>query len=428
MQEIICPHCNKAFKIDESGFADIVKQIRDHQFEEEIQNRLQIAEREKESALQLVEANLRGKLQEYIAKKEQEVALLKANSAADLEKKLAEKELKIAEMQASIQNAELQKSLSVQSAVQKIQEERDQLKIHLVQTESEKQRAILTLKEQYSSDLKLKDELIKVKEEEIKLHKDMKLRLSTKMLGETLEQHCKIQFDMVHNMAFPRATFEKDNDAKSGSKGDFVYREVDENGDEILSIMFEMKNEGDETATKKKNEDFFDKLDKDRKEKNCEYAILVSLLEKDNEFYNSGIVDVSHKYSNMLVIRPQFFIQIISILRKSGLDSLKYKAELSLMKRQNIDITHFEDNIRKFKEDFGYNYNQASKKFHSAIDSIDKSIANLQKVKEELLSSDKNLRIANEKAEKLTIKRLTHGNPTMKAKFNEVSSSEEEGE
>lgn len=419
MQEIICPHCKKAFKIDESGFADIVKQIRDHQFEEEIQNRLQIAEREKESAVQLVEANLRNKLQEYVAKKEQEIAQMKANSESTLIQKLAEKDIKIAEMQSSIQNADMQKSLSVQEALQQIKEERDQLKISLAQKESEAQVALISLREKHNSDLKLKDELIKSKEEEIKLHKDFKLKLSTKMLGETLEQHCKIQFDMVHNLAFPRATFEKDNDAKSGTKGDFVYREVDENGDEILSIMFEMKNEGDETATKKKNEDFFEKLDKDRKEKKCEYAILVSLLERENDYYETGIVDVSHKYPNMFVVRPQFFIQIISILRKSGLDSLKYKAELSMMKRQNIDITNFEENIRKFKDDFGYNYNQASKKFHSAIDSIDKSIANLQKVKEELLSSDKNLRIANEKAEKLTIKRLTHGNPTMKAKFDE---------
>ncbi|MHA8050781.1 DUF2130 domain-containing protein [Aquirufa sp. ROCK-SH2] len=426
MQEIICPHCKKAFKIDESGFADIVKQIRDHQFEEEIQNRLQIAEREKESAVQLVEANLRNKLQEYVAKKEQEIAQMKANSESALIQKLAEKDIKIAEMQSSIQNAEMQKSLSVQEALQQIKEERDQLKISLAQKESEAQVALISLREKYNSDLKLKDELIKSKEEEIKLHKDFKLKLSTKMLGETLEQHCKIQFDMVHNLAFPRATFEKDNDAKSGTKGDFVYREVDENGDEILSIMFEMKNEGDETATKKKNEDFFEKLDKDRKEKKCEYAILVSLLERENDYYETGIVDVSHKYPNMFVVRPQFFIQIISILRKSGLDSLKYKAELSMMKRQNIDITNFEENIRKFKDDFGYNYNQASKKFHSAIDSIDKSIANLQKVKEELLSSDKNLRIANEKAEKLTIKRLTHGNPTMKAKFDENAKEGEE--
>lgn len=426
MQEIICPHCKKAFKIDESGFADIVKQIRDHQFEEEIQNRLQIAEREKESAVQLVEANLRNKLQEYVAKKEQEIAQMKANSESTLIQKLAEKDIKIAEMQSSIQNADMQKSLSVQEALQQIKEERDQLKISLAQKESEAQVALISLREKHNSDLKLKDELIKSKEEEIKLHKDFKLKLSTKMLGETLEQHCKIQFDMVHNLAFPRATFEKDNDAKSGTKGDFVYREVDENGDEILSIMFEMKNEGDETATKKKNEDFFEKLDKDRKEKKCEYAILVSLLERENDYYETGIVDVSHKYPNMFVVRPQFFIQIISILRKSGLDSLKYKAELSMMKRQNIDITNFEENIRKFKDDFGYNYNQASKKFHSAIDSIDKSIANLQKVKEELLSSDKNLRIANEKAEKLTIKRLTHGNPTMKAKFDENAKEGEE--
>ena len=421
MQEIICPHCNKAFKIDESGFADIVKQIRDHQFEEEIQNRLQIAEREKESAVQLVEANLRGKLQEYISKKDQEVAQLKSHAAAELAQKLAEKELKIAEMQASIKNADLQKDLSVKTAVQQIQDERNQLKMDLLKVESEKQLAVLSLKEQHNADLRLKDEIIKFKEEEIQLHKDMKLKLSTKLIGETLEQHCKIQFDMVHNLAFPRASFEKDNDAKTGTKGDFIYRELDDQGNEILSIMFEMKNEGDETATKKRNEDFFDKLDKDRKEKQCEYAILVSLLEKENDFYNSGIVDVSHKYPNMLVIRPQFFIQIISILRKAGLDSLKYKAELSMIKNQNIDITNFEKKIQEFKDGVAYNYSLAQKKFLEAIDNINKSIKDLEKTRDALISSENNLRLANDKTDGLTIKKLTHGNPTMKEKFKEAS-------
>jgi len=421
MQEIICPHCKKAFKIDESGFADIVKQIRDHQFEEEIQNRLQIAEREKESAVQLVEANLRGKLQEYISKKDQEVAQLKSNAAAELAQKLAEKESKIAEMQASINTADLQKDLSVQTAVQQIQEERNQLKMDLLKVESEKQLTVLSMKEQHNADLRLKDEIIKFKEEEIQLHKDLKLKLSTKLIGETLEQHCKIQFDMVHNLAFPRASFEKDNDAKTGTKGDFIYRELDDQGNEILSIMFEMKNEGDETATKKRNEDFFDKLDKDRKEKQCEYAILVSLLEKDNDFYNSGIVDVSHKYPNMLVIRPQFFIQIISILRKSGLDSLKYKAELSMIKNQNIDITNFEKKIQEFKDGVAYNYSLAQKKFLEAIENINKSIKDLERTRDALVNSENNLRLANDKTDGLTIKKLTHGNPTMKEKFKEVS-------
>ncbi len=420
MQEIICPHCRKAFKIDESGFADIVKQIRDHQFEEEIQQRLQIAEREKESALQLAESNLRIKFQEYLSKKEQEISQLKAQASADLTQKLADKDKTIIEMQAKIQQAELDKALSVKNALEAIKEERDLLKIKLADKEKDAKVELMTLQEKHNSDLRLKDEIIKMKEEEVQLHKDMKLKLSTKMLGESLEQHCKIQFDMVHNMAFPRATFEKDNDAKTGTKGDFIYREVDENGVEILSIMFEMKNEGDETATKKKNEDFLEKLDKDRREKKCEYAILVSLLEKENEYYESGIVDMSHRYPNMFVIRPQFFIQMISILRKSGMSALKYKSELENIKSQNIDITNFENKIQEFKEGVAYNYTLAQKKFFEAIEHIDKSIKELQKTREALISSENNLRLANDKTDNLTIKKLTHNNPTMKAKFKDA--------
>lgn len=420
MQEIICPHCKKAFKIDESGFADIVKQIRDHQFEEEIQNRLQIAEREKATAIQLAESKLRQQIQVELSNKNQEIERLKAQAETNLIQKLAEKDRTIAEMSAKIEQAEIAKSLSVKEALEAIKEERDQLKIDLAKKVSEAQTAIVSLREKHASDLRLKDEIIKMKEEEVQLHKDMKLKLSTKMLGETLEQHCKTQFDLVHNLAFPRATFEKDNDAKTGTKGDFIYRELDENGVEILSIMFEMKNEGDETATKKKNEDFLEKLDKDRREKNCEYAILVSLLEKDNEYYESGIVDMSHRYPNMFVIRPQFFIQMISILRKSGLDALKYKVELAQVKNQNIDITNFEKKIQEFKEGVAYNYTLAQKKFFEAIDHIDKSIKELQKTREALISSENNLRLANDKTENLTIKKLTHNNPTMKAKFKEA--------
>ena len=420
MQEIICPNCKKAFKIDESGFAEIVKQIRDHQFEEEINHRLQVAEREKEAALQIAESNLRIKFQEYLSKKEQEIVQLKAQAATDLTQKLADKERIILEMQSKIQQAEMDKALSVNAALDTIKQERDQLKIALANKESESQVAIITLKEQHHSDLRLKDEIIKMKDAEVQLHKDLKLKLSTKMLGESLEQHCKIQFDMVHNLAFPNAIFEKDNDAKSGTKGDFIFRENDENGNEILSIMFEMKNEGDETPTKKKNDDFLEKLDKDRREKKCEYAILVSLLEKENDYYETGIVDVSHKFPNMFVIRPQFFIQIISILRKSGLASLKYKAELASVKSQNIDITNFDNKILEFKEGVAYNYSLAQKKFFEAIDHIDKSIKELQKTREALISSENNLRLANDKTENLTIKKLTHNNPTMKAKFKEA--------
>ncbi len=420
MQEIVCPNCLKVFKIDESGFADIVKQIRDHQFEEEIQQRLQIAEREKESALQLVESNLRIKFQEYLSKKEQEIVQLKAQAATDLTQKLADKDREISEMKNTIQQAETEKALAISNALEALKEERNQLKIDLAKKDSEAQSAMVSLRDKFTSDLKLKDEIIKMKEEEVQLHKDMKLKLSTKMLGETLEIHCKTQFDLVHNMAFPRATFEKDNDAKSGTKGDFIYREVDENGVELLSIMFEMKNEGDETVTKKKNEDFLEKLDKDRREKNCEYAILVSLLERDNEYYESGIVDMSHRYKNMFVIRPQFFIQMISILRKSGMSALKYKSELENIKSKNIDITNFEAKIQEFKDGVSYNYTLAQKKFFEAIDHIDKSIKELQKTREALISSENNLRLANDKTENLTIKKLTHNNPTMKAKFKEA--------
>ena len=275
-----------------------------------------------------------------------------------------------------------------------------------------------SLKQQFSNELKTKDEIIKYKDEEIARVKEMKQRLSTKMLGESLEQHCEIEFNKLRSTAFQRAYFEKDNDASSGSKGDFIYRESDEFGTEIISIMFEMKNEGEETATKKKNEDFLKELDKDRTEKKCEYAVLVSMLESDSELYNTGIVDMSYKYPKMYVVRPQFFIPIITLLRNAAMSSLKYKAELALVKSQNIDITNFEDKMTTFKEGFARNYDLASRKFKEAIDEIDKTISHLQKTKDALLSSENNLRLANEKAEDLTIKKLTHGNPTMKAKFD----------
>jgi hypothetical protein len=281
-----------------------------------------------------------------------------------------------------------------------------------------------SLNEKFQNDLKTKDDIIKMKDEEIALRKDMKLKLSTKMIGETLEQHCEIEFNKLRATAFPNAYFEKDNDSKSGSKGDFIFREADGAGNEIISIMFEMKNEGDETATKKRNEDFLKELDKDRSEKNCEYAVLVTLLESDNELYNSGIVDVSYKYPKMYVVRPQFFIPIITLLRNAALNSLKYKAELALMRNQNIDITNFEDKINAFKDGFAKNYELASRKFQTAIEEIDKTIIHLQKTKEALLSSENNLRLTNNKAEDLTYKKLTHGNPTMKAKFDELKGGE----
>lgn len=417
MNEIICPNCKKVFKVDEAGFAEILKQVRDHQFQEELQERLRLAEKEKESAIKLAESNVWNSLQKDLAEKDRKLAELKAKSESELAKKLAEKESLIADMKSKIQNAELEKKIQVSEAIKKIEKERDNLENKLKSKETEKQLLEKTLNEKFTAALQTKDDIIKMKEEEIALRKDMKQRLSTKMLGETLEQHCEIEFNKLRATAFKNAFFEKDTDSSSGSKGDYIYRETDESGNEIVSIMFEMKNEGDETATKKKNEDFFKELDKDRAEKKCEYAVLVSLLEKDNELYNQGIVDVSYKYDKMYVVRPQFFIPIITLLRNAALNSMKYKAELSLIRSQNIDITNFEEKINTFKEGFARNYELASRKFNDAIESIDKTIKHLQKTKEALLSSENNLRLANNKAGDLTIKKLTHGNPTMKAKF-----------
>ncbi len=418
MNEIICPNCKKAFKVDEAGFADIVKQVRDHQFEEELQNRLNLAENEKVNAVKLAEANLKNVLQEDLAKKDREISDLKAKNELHLSQELAKKQAEIAEMKSAIQNAELEKKLTVAEAIKVIEKQRDDLANDLKNREIEKQLLEKSLQEKFSVELKTKDDIIKLKDEEIALRKDMKLKLSTKMIGETLEQHCEAEFNKLRATGFQNAYFEKDNDSRSGSKGDFIYREMDDAGNEIISIMFEMKNEGDETATKKRNEDFFKELDKDRTEKKCEYAVLVSLIEAESELYNTGIVDVSHKYGKMYVVRPQFFIPIITLLRNAAMNSLKYKAELNLMRNQNIDITNFEEKIDAFKEGFARNYELASRKFTTAIEEIDKTIIHLQKTKEALLSSENNLRLANNKAEDLTIKKLTHGNPTMKAKFD----------
>ncbi len=317
-------------------------------------------------------------------------------------------------MKSKINNAELEKKLAVKDALSPIEKERDEFKSKLQNKDNEIQIRETSLKDKYENELRSKDEIIEQ-------YKDMKIKLSTKMVGETLEQHCEIEFNKLRATAFQNAYFEKDNDSRTGSKGDYIYRETDESGTEIVSIMFEMKNESDMTTTKHKNEDFLQELDKDRLEKKCEYAVLVSLLEVGNDLYNVGIVDVSHKYTKMYVVRPQFFIPVITLLRNAAMNSLKYKAELALVKSQNIDITNFEDNIDKFKEGFAKNYDLASRKFKTAIEEIDKTIDHLQKTKEALLSSENNLRLANNKAEDLTIKRLTHGNPTMIAKFDELS-------
>lgn len=431
MNEIICPHCHKAFKVDEAGYADILKQVRDHQFEEELQNRLALAEKDKQSAIQIAEAKVREALQEQLTQKETAIAKLKSDAAVELAQKLAQKEAEVAQLKAEktneltqlkaqLDNAEVAKKLAITEAVQKIEKERDTLLNEVKTKELEKENIENSLKQQFQTELKNKDEIIKIKDEEIAFRKDMKAKLSTKMIGETLEQHCETEFNKLRATAFQNAYFEKDNDARSGSKGDFIYKETDEAGNEIISIMFEMKNEGDETATKKKNEDFFKELDKDRNEKKCEYAVLVTMLEAESEYYNTGIVDVSHKYPKMYVVRPQFFIPIITLLRNAAMNSLKYKAELALVRNQNIDITNFEEKMNKFKEGFARNYDLASRKFKEAIDGIDKTIKELEKTKAALMSSENNLRLANEKTEELTIKKLTHGNPTMKAKFDEL--------
>jgi hypothetical protein len=421
MNEIKCPHCQKVFKVDEAGFADILKQVRDHQFEAEIHQRLALAEKEKESAIKLAEANIKNALQEQLARKDRELAELKAKKEAEFSHKLSQKENELLQLKAKIESAEVEKKLAVSEAIKKIEKERDDLANAVRLKETEKELLKKSLTEQYLAELKEKDAIIKHKDEEIAIRKDLKSKLSTKMIGETLEQHCETEFNKLRATAFQKAYFEKDNDASTGSKGDFIYREFDDAGNEIISIMFEMKNEGDETATKKRNEDFFRELHRDRTEKNCEYAILVSLLEAESEYYNTGIVDVSYKYPKMYVVRPQFFIPIITLLRNAAMNSMQYKAELALVKSQNIDITNFEEKINKFKEGFARNYELASRKFKDAIDGIDKTIKELEKTKAALLSSENNLRLANEKTEDLTIKKLTHGNPTMKAKFDELN-------
>ena len=421
MNEIICPNCKKAFNIDEAGFADLLKQVRDHQFEEEILNRLAFAEKEKESAVKLAEANVRNALQENLSKKDRELSELKAQSEMALAEKLNKKDAEIAQLRARMESVEVEKKLAVNEAVQKVEKERDHLANDLKTKELEKQNLESSLKHQFTTELQNKDAIIKYKDEEISRVKDMKLKLSTKMLGETLEQHCENEFNKLRATAFQRAYFEKDNDSKTGSKGDYIYKENDASGNEIISIMFEMKNEGDETATKKKNDDFLKELDKDRNEKKCEYAVLVSLLEAESDYYNSGIVDVSHKYPKMYVVRPQFFIPMITLLRNAAMNSIQYKAELALVRSQNIDITTFEEKMNTFKEGFARNYDLASRKFKDAIDGIDKTIKELEKTKSALLSSENNLRLANEKTEDLTIKKLTHNNPTMKAKFDELN-------
>ncbi|AHB41953.1 hypothetical protein RAAC3_TM7C00001G0080 [Candidatus Saccharibacteria bacterium RAAC3_TM7_1] len=394
MNEIICPHCKKAFKIDEAGFADILKQVRDHTFEKELHDRITLLERDKESAVKLAEEKTKNELQTESAKKDAEIAKLVAK----------------------LDSAETEKELALTQAINKIEKERDELANKLQNKDIENKLLESSLKDKHANEIKTKDEMIAY-------YKDMKAKLSTKMVGETLEQHCEYEFNRLRATAFPNAYFEKDNDSSTGSKGDYIYRETDEASNEIISIMFEMKNEGDETATKKRNEDFLKELDKDRIEKKCEYAVLVSLLEADNELYNGGIVDVSHKYPKMYVVRPQFFIPIITLLRNAAMNSMQYKSELAIVKAQNIDITNFEESLETAKNAFARNYDLAGKKFVTAIEGIDKTIKQLEKTKEALLSSENNFRLANDKLQQTTVKRLTKNNPTMQAKFDELKNS-----
>lgn len=463
MNDIICPHCGKAFKIDEAGYADILKQVRDSDFEHQLHERLELAERDKQSAVELARAQLSAQLQKQGAEREAEIQRLKAQLEAgevarqlavaqalsdvekqrdalaseldkarqetqtvrqlaeaqrmsDLQKTAASKDSEIQGLKARLAETELLQKLAIAEALATVEKQRDEVQVSLAQARLEKQLAEQSLKERYEVQIKDRDDAIE-------RLRDMKARLSTKMVGETLEQHCETEFNRIRATAFPRAYFEKDNDASTGSKGDYIFRDTDESGTEIVSIMFEMKNESDATAAKKRNEDFLKELDKDRTEKGCEYAVLVSLLEPDSELYNTGIVDVFHRYPKMYVVRPQFFMPIITLLRNAAMNAVKYKTELALVKAQNIDITNFENQLESFKSAFGRNYDLAAGHFQKAIAEIDKSIDHLQKTKDSLLGADRNLRLANDKAQDVTIKKLTKGNPTMAAKFAELKNA-----
>jgi len=427
MHEIKCPNCGKTFNLDETDYADILNQVRNEAFEKALAERLVLAEKDKETAIKLAETKIASEMDKSVAKKDAEIERLKTELKtntelvqttvkSELKDEISKKDTEIAQLRESLKAADIAKQLALKEAIGIIEKERDDLKRSLEVKETEQKLLESSLKEKYEIQIKDRDDAIE-------RLKDMKTKLSTKMVGETLEQHCEIEFTKIRSAAFPSAYFEKDNDVKTGSKGDYIFRESDENGTEFISIMFEMKNQSDETAKKKKNEDFFKELDKDRNEKDCEYAVLVSLLEPNNELYNGGIVDVSHRYPKMYVIRPQFFIPMITLLRNAALNSLKYKTELALMKTQNVDITNFENELDRFKDAFGKNYDLATRKFQTAIDEIDKSIDHLQKTKDALVGTDRNLRLANDKAQDITIKKLTRNNPTMAEKFEELDKS-----
>jgi len=424
MNEITCPHCGKAFKIDESGYAEILKQVRDEEFDKVLHERLELAEQDKKTAIELAETKVASKMEKEAATKDLEIERLKeemkskaelvqAKVAGELKDEAVKKDAEIERLKVELTTAEISKKLELKEALSLVEKERDDLRRNLEAKDDEQKFLETSLKEKYETQIKDRDDAIE-------RLKDMKSKLSTKMLGETLEQHCENEFNKLRATAFPRSYFDKDNDAKTGSKGDYIFRDFDEIGTEFISIMFEMKNESDTPGSKKKNEDFFKELDKDRNEKGCEFAILVSLLEPESELYNGGIVDVSYRYPKMYVVRPQFFIPMITLLRNAAQGTLSYKNELARVREQNVDITNFENELNSFKSGFARNYELASKKFKTAIEEIDKTIDHLQKTKEALLGSEDNLRLANNKADDLSIKKLTRGNPTMAAKFDEL--------
>ena len=415
-----CPKCKEVFKVDDSVYTDIVKQVRDQQFKDELFNRMETAEKEKQSAIELTESRIKISFQDLLNKKDKEISALEFKSKSELVDEVSKKDKEISDLESKLANAETLKKLALSEALKQVEKKNNQLENDLKSKDTEKELLEKSLNEKFNDKLNHKDESLRLKDEEIQYLKDYKQKLSTKMTGETLELHCENEFNKLRATAFQKAHFEKDNDASAGTKGDYIYKESDTNDNEIISIMFEMKNENDETASKKKNEDFFAKLDKDRKDKGCEYAVLVSLLEADNEFYNTGIVDVSYKYPKMYVVRPQFFIPIITLLRNAAMNSMQYKSELNLIRSQNLDITNFEDKIEVFKTGFAKNYDLASRQFKTAITEIDTTIKHLEKVKDALNSSVNNLRLANNKAEDLTIKKLSHGNATMKQKFDDL--------
>ena len=424
--EIKCPHCGEAFTVDESGYAAILNQVRDQEFQREVDARVSLAEKSREQEVALAVTKAEEALRAQIAERDGELVNLKAQLSVQQQQASMATQIAVQRAEAAAKDAQVTVERERDDLRGKVERARDELEAQKTRAEAELARARAEAQAQLAEKLRAKDELIADREREIESIQDMRARLSTKMLGESLEQHCEIEFNRLRPTAFPRAYFEKDNEVVEGTKGDFVFRDFDEEGNEIVSIMFEMKNEADDSTHRKTNESHFKKLDADRRKKGCEYAVLVSLLEPDNELYAAGITDVSYRFEKMYVIRPQFFIPLITLLRNAALSSMEARRELALVRQQNIDVTNFEDQLADFKDRFGRNYRIASERFAKAIDEIDKSIDHLQKIKEHLLGSERNLRLANDKAEDLTVKKLTRKNPTMKALLDEARAAKEE--